>query len=115
ERVFLLVRRGSEDDDVRSERMSKFYSHVAQSAETDHANFLALGDAPVMHGRVRRDAGAEQRRGCGRFQVGGYAQNEMFVDDDAFRVAAIGHASEVLIRRVEGEDHVRAELLEASF
>src|SRR5439155_26782530 len=29
-------------------------------------------------------------------------------------VAAVGHASEVLVRGVEGEDHVRAELLEPS-
>src|SRR5437762_14162021 len=79
ERVLLFMRRGSEDDDVRSERMSKFYRHVAQSAETDHANFLAFSDAPMMHGGVGRDAGAEQRRGCGEFQVRGHAQNEMFV------------------------------------
>src|SRR6266481_4362425 len=46
--------------------MRKLHGHVAQSAEADHANFLALGDA-----------------------------------------------SEVLVRRVESEDHVRAELLEA--
>src|SRR5438445_9986195 len=95
--------------------MSKFYCHVAQSAETDHANFLALGDAPVMHRRVGRDAGAEQRCGCGGIEVGGDTQNEMFVDDDAFGVAAVGNASEVLVRRVEGEDHVRAELFKASF
>src|SRR5256885_13659191 len=38
----------------------------------------------------------------------------MFIDDDAFGVAAVGHASEVLVRRIEGENHVRAELLETS-
>src|SRR5207248_3664096 len=75
ERVFLLVRRGSKDDDVRSERMSKFYSHVAESAETDHANFLAFSDAPVMHRRVGRDAGAEKRCGCGGIEVGGDTQD----------------------------------------
>src|SRR5438132_7183177 len=103
-----------QDDDVRSESMSKFYRHVAQSAEADHANFLALGDAPMMHRRVGRNPGAEQRRGCGEIEVGGDAQNEMFVDNDALRIAAVGHASEVFVRRIEGEDHVRAELLEAS-
>jgi len=45
--------------------MSKLHSHVAQSAETDHANLLALSDTPMMHGRVGRDPGAEQWRGCG--------------------------------------------------
>src|SRR6266566_6304362 len=103
-----------QNDDVRSERMSKFYRHVPQSAETDHANFLALGDAPVMHRGVRSDTGAEQRRGCGEIEIGGDAQDKVFIDDDVFGIAAVGHASEVFVRRVEGEDHVRAELLKAS-
>src|SRR5438067_1721171 len=103
-----------QDDDVRSKRMRKLHGHVAQSAQTDHANFLALGHSPMMHRRVGRDPGAEQRRGSGEIEVGWKTQNEMFIDDDAFGVAAVGHASEVLVRRVKGEDHVRAELLETS-
>src|SRR5204863_9776632 len=95
--------------------MRKFYGHVTQSAEADHPNFLALGDAPVMNGGVGSDAGAKQRRSCGKIDVGWKAQNEMFIDDNTFGVAAVGHASEMPVRRVEGEDHVRAELLEASF
>src|SRR5947209_17148045 len=95
--------------------MRKLHGHVTESAETDHANFLALGDAPVMHGGVSRDTGAEQRRGCGGFQVGGYSQNETFIDDNAVGVATVGNTSEMLVRRVEGEDHVRAELFKASF
>src|SRR6266567_421953 len=102
-----------QDDDVRSERMRKFYGNVAQSAEADHPNFLALGDAPVMHGGVGSDAGAKQRRSCGKIEVGWKAQNEVFVDNDTFGVAAIGYASKMFVRRIEGEDHVRAELLEA--
>src|SRR5712692_158141 len=102
----------SQHDDVRSKRMRKFYRHVAQPAETDHANFLTLGDAPMMHRRVGRDAGAEQRRGCGEIEIGWNAQNEVLIDDDAFGVAAIGKTSEMLVRGIEGEDHVRAELLE---
>src|SRR5438309_993494 len=103
-----------QDDDVRSESMSKFYRHVAQSAETDHADFLSLGDAPMMHRGVGRDPGAEQRRGCGEIEVRGKAQNEVFIDDDALGVAAVGHASEVFVWGIESEDHVRAELFEAS-
>src|SRR5207245_5610568 len=94
--------------------VSKFYRHVAKSAEADHANFLALGHAPVMHRRVGRDPGAEQRRSCGKIEVRWEAQNEAFIDNDAFGVAAVGHASQVFVWGVEGEDHVRAELLEAS-
>src|SRR5438132_14003132 len=67
-----------------------------------------------MHRGVGRDAGAEQRRNCGEIEVGGDVQDEVFIDDDVFGVATVGHASEVLVRRVEGEDHVRAELLKAS-
>src|SRR6267143_985353 len=103
-----------QDDNVRSEGMSKFYRHVAQSAKTDHANFFTLGDAPVMHGRVGRDPGAEQRRGCGEIEVGREAQNEMFIDHNALGVAAVGKNSEVFVRGIEGENHVRAELLKAS-
>src|SRR5437870_9526277 len=94
--------------------MSKFYRHMAESAEADYANFLALSDAPVMHRGVRSDTGAEQRRGCGEIEIGGDAQDKVFIDDDVFGIAAVGHASEVFVRRVEGEDHVRAELLKAS-
>src|SRR5437762_5913468 len=102
-----------QDDDVRSERMRKFYCHVAQSAQTDHANFLALGHAPMMHGRVRCDSGTEQRRGCAEIEVGWKTQNKAFIDDDTFGVAAIGYASKMFVRRIESENHVRAELLEA--
>src|SRR5437899_274999 len=115
ERVLFLVRRGGENNDVGSKRVSKFYRHVAEPAETNHADFLAFADAPVAHRRVRRDSSAKQRRGSGGFEIRWDAQNEMIIDYDAFRVAAVGHTSEVLVRRVEGEDHVRTELFKASF
>ena len=78
--------------------MCKLHAHVAQSAETDHADLLALGDAPVAHGRVSCDSGAEQRSGSGKIEVRGHAQDEALVDDDAVGVAAVGDASEMLIR-----------------
>ena len=37
----------------------------------------------------------------------------MFVDDNALGVATVGHSSEVLVGRIVGEGHVRAELLKA--
>ncbi len=114
EGVSLLAGRGGEDDDVGSERMSKLHAQVAQSAETDHANFLALCDAPAAHGRVCCDPGAEQRRSPGKIEVGGDAQDEAFVNDDALGVATIGDACEVLVRGVVGEDYIWAELLKAS-
>jgi hypothetical protein len=94
--------------------MRKFHAHVAQSTETDHASFHALADTPAAHGRVSCDSGAEQRRGSGELEVRGDAQNETLVDDDALGVAAIGDVSEVLVRRIKGQYHVRAELLKPS-
>ena len=93
--------------------MSKLHAHVAQSAETDHANFLALADAPAAHGRVGGDSGAEERRRPREIEVGRDAQDKTIVDDHAIGVATIGDASEVLVRGVKGKDHVRAELLKA--
>src|SRR5437868_10167801 len=98
-----------------SEGVSKLHRHVAEPAETNHADFLALADAPVAHRRVRRDSSAKQRRGSGGIEIGWDPQNEMFIDYDAFRVAAVGHTSQVFVRRVEGEDHVWAKLFQASF
>src|SRR6476646_3113866 len=95
--------------------MSKFYRHMAEPAKTDHADFLALANAPVTHRRVRRDSSAKQRRSSSDIQIRGDAQNEMFIDNDAFGVAAVSYASEMFVRRVERKNHVRAELLETTF
>jgi len=43
ERLFLLWR-SREDNNVRSKRVGKLHTHVTQSAEPDHADFLALGN-----------------------------------------------------------------------
>ena len=51
---------------------------------------------------------------AGEIEVGRNAQDEAFIDDNAIGVATVGHASEVLVRGVVGEGHVRAELLKAS-
>src|ERR1035441_747002 len=89
--------------------MCKLRAHVTQPAETDHANLLAFGDAPVAHGRICCDASAEERCGPGEIEVGGDSQNEVFIDDDAIGVATVGDASAVLVRGVEGEGQVRSE------
>src|SRR5208337_5426680 len=64
-------------------------------------------------GGVSGDSGAKQRSGSGETEVGRDAQDEPLVYDDAIGVATIGDTSEVFVRGVEGEDHVRAKLLEA--
>src|SRR5579872_2769372 len=90
--------------------MGKFHAHVAQPAETDDANFLAISDTRAMQRRVGCNSGAEKRRNSGRFQVRGNAQNESLIDDDALRVTAVGYVSEVPVRRIKGQDHIRTEL-----
>src|SRR6185503_7437355 len=94
--------------------MSKLHTHMAQSAEPNHANLLTLGNAPMSHGRVGCDSGAEERGSSGETEVGRNAQNKAFVHDYAIRVATIGDASEVLVREVVREGHVPAELLKTS-
>ena len=75
---------------------------------------MPLATPQSAHGRVCCDASAEQRRGPGESQIGGDAQHEAFIDDDAVGVATVGDASEVLVRGVEGEPQVRAEILKPS-
>src|SRR5206468_11910549 len=95
--------------------MSKLHRHVAQSAETDHANFLALRDTPVVHRRVGRDPGTQQRRSPRKIEIEWDAQNEVFVDNDSAGVPTVSETSEVFVRGVESEDHVGTELLKAGF
>src|SRR4029077_10142006 len=50
----------------------------------------------------------------GEFEVAGDAQNEVFIDDDAIGISAIGNTSKVLVRSVVGEHQARTKLLQAS-
>ncbi len=65
-------------------------------------------------GRVSRDARAQQGRGSGQVEVGGNAKNEVLVDHDAVGVAAVRHASHVLVREVVSKGKVVTKLLEPS-
>ena len=113
ERVFLLARRGREDDDVRSEAHGANFTPMWPSPPRPTTpTFLPLVTPQWRMRRVGRDAGAEQRRGSGEIEVRRDAQDEVLIDDDAVGVAAVGDAAEVLVRGVVGERHVRAELLE---
>src|SRR5258706_14571669 len=96
-----------------AERMCKLHAHVPQAAETDHAYFLALGNAPVAHGRVSCDSRTKQRSGPGKVKVRGNVENETLVYHDAVRVAAVSDASQMLVRKVVSEGGIRAELFEA--
>ena len=56
-----------------------------------------------------------QSRGAApaRSRFEGTRRTKCLIDDDAVGVPAVGDASEVLVREVVGERHIRAELLEA--
>src|SRR5205807_3722876 len=69
----------------------------------------------MIHWRVGRYPGAEQRCGSGEIEVGGDPQNKSFIHNDAAGVSTIGETSKVFVWGIEGEDHVRAELLKAGF
>ena len=112
-RVRCLVRRSGEGDDVRAECMRELHAHVAEPAETDDADVLPFGHAPVAQGRPGRDAGAEERCGAGGGEIRRDAKHEALVDDDALGVAAVGEAAEVFVGCGVREYLVRAELLEA--
>ena len=59
----------SEEDDVRTQCVRELHTHVAESPQADDAHFLALTDAPVSHGRVCGDPGAQEGRGPGEIKV----------------------------------------------
>jgi hypothetical protein len=56
----------------------------------------------MMHGRESSDAGAEQGRGSREVEIRGNLEDEFLIDDDAFRVAAVGNATAELVRGVIG-------------
>src|SRR5690349_13928127 len=91
--------------------MSQLHRQMAEPSETDHANLLTFGDAPMTHGRVRRNAGTEERRGPGEIELGRNTQDKPLIHHDAFRVAAVGDAAKMLVGRVVGECHMRTVLL----
>ena len=85
---------------------------MTEPAEANNAHFLARADVPVTERRIRRDAGAQQRRGRGEIYVSGNVQHERFVNNDTLRVTAECRAVGVLVDRVVGE---RRELLTVLF
>src|SRR5271166_5809565 len=84
---------------------------MAEPTQTDYANLLALGNSPTTHGRVGCNACAEERCDPGQIELRWDSQDKALVDDDAIGVATVGYASEMFVRRVEGERQARAEVL----
>ena len=108
-----LAGRRGEEDDVRPESLGKLHPHVAETTQSDDADFLPGTDFPVAHRRIGRDAGAEQRRGGGGIEIGGHPQHEVLRHDDALRITAERRRAEMLVGAAESHHHaVVAELFQ---
>src|SRR6185437_14998455 len=90
--------------------MCKLHAHVAQSAQAHNPDLLALGHAPVTHRGVGCDPRAEKRCHTREIEVVWNVEHEALINDDAVRVSAVSDAPEMLVRKVVGENKVRAEL-----
>ena len=111
ERILFLAWRGGKDHDVGAEGAGKLDPHVTQSPEADYPHFFPLEIAPPVNGRVGRNPGAEERCDSGRIKVGGDIQDEAFIHDNAFGIAAVGNPPQMFIRGVVGKGSSGAELL----
>jgi hypothetical protein len=112
--VFDFLRGGREDDGMGTESVGEFDAHVAEATKADDADLLPLPDLPMPHGGVGGDPGTEERSGTGEIEIGRHAKHEAFVDDDAVRIAAVGHGGgAVAVGRVVGERGGRRELFKA--
>ena len=100
-----LALRGGEGDGVRAHRVGELDAHMAEPANADDADLLARAGLPVAQRRIKRDAGAEQRRDRGELILGmADFQDEAGVDDDPLRIAAERVARRVRRRAVIGAD-----------
>jgi hypothetical protein len=93
--------------------VGKLHAHVPKASKTDHSHLLSFADVPLAHRRIRRDPGAKQWRGSGEIEVCGDAKHKSLIHNNALGIAAVGYASKVFIRSVEGVSRIRAELFEA--
>ena len=112
--VLLLLQRLREHGDLRAHGVGDLDGHVPEAAEADDGDLLAGPGAPVSQRGVGGDAGAQQRRGGGRVDALGHAQDVVGVDDDVGGVAALGGGA-VAVGGGVGADHaVQAVLLVAA-
>src|SRR5579883_2957759 len=98
---------------MRAESVGELRGHVAETTQTHNPDFLAFSDASAAHRGIGGNPGTKQRSGSGEFEIGRNTQCEVFLNDNAVRVAAVrDRGCLVLVRRVEGKSQVRAEILQ---
>ncbi len=88
--VLLLVQRLRQDGDLGTHRVRELHGHVPEPAQTDDGHLLAGAGAPMAQRRVRRDAGAQQRRGGVEPDALGNLEDEVLGHDDVGGIAALG-------------------------
>src|SRR5271156_6484210 len=96
-----------------SQRVGELNTHVAKSTEPDDADFLALGDSPVVQRREGGDSGTQQRRGSSEVEIRRNLQHKPLGDDDAVRVAAISNTAAPLVRKIVSKCEIVAELFQS--
>ena len=101
----LGLRRG-EDLDFGAHGLGQLDGHVAQPAQADDADDVALLDVEVAQRRVGGDAGAQQRRGGGGVEAVRDVKDVAAVHHDGGGVAALGGGVAVAaVLRAVGPGH----------
>jgi len=85
--------------------------HVPEPAEADDGDLLAGTSTPVVQGRVRGDAGTQQRGRDVEAEAVEDAKDEAFGDDDVGGVAALGELAVLAGDAVGADVALDAELL----
>src|ERR1700692_4093346 len=81
---------GGKRDHVSPKGVRELDAHVPETADTDDANLLPGACAPVAKRRPGCDSGAQEGRGRGKLAFGvANPQNELLIDNDPFRIAAV--------------------------
>ena len=104
QRILRLARGGRQHHHVGAKGMGEFHAHVAEPAQAHNADLLALADLVVAEGGIGGDTGTQQGSAGGQIEISRHPQHEGFVHDHMIGIAAVGHATEVFVRGVVGED-----------
>src|SRR5581483_8901508 len=103
QRILAFPGRVAQHRDLRAHRLGELDAHVPEPAEPDDADFLPGPNLPVAQRRIGRDAGAQQRRRAVERHTVGNLDDEVFVHDDARRIAAVSRRLFVLLVAVVSE------------
>lgn len=99
-RVLQLVGVGGQDRDRAAHGLRQLHGHMAQPAEAENGDVVALLHPPVLHRRPSGHTGAEDGGGLLRIQPLGQGQDEILGHDDHVGIAAEGVVAAINVRAV---------------